>query len=66
MKAIDTVMKCDTSLTCCLDCHVYQAEISFKAGIREVVEALNNDQLFVDNYSIEPYWQAKLKDWEIE
>lgn len=34
-------------------------------GREEVVDALNSDQLFVDNYSIEPYWQAKLKEWGI-
>ena len=38
IKAKDTVIKCDTSLTCCLDCHEAQAEVSFKAGVREVME----------------------------
>ena len=33
MEAKDTVVKCDTSMTCCLDCHQTQSEISFKAGI---------------------------------
>ena len=35
MEAKETIIKCDTSLTCCLDCHKAQAEISFKAGKKE-------------------------------
>ncbi len=37
MEAKDTVIKCDTSLTCCLDCHENQAEVSFKAGQEDVI-----------------------------
>lgn len=55
-----------------------QAEISFKAGIREVVEwILAHSQLercgpdvmayFIDYLAIDyPDWQAKLKEWGIK
>jgi len=47
-----------------------QAEISFKAGIREVVEAMFNesygDPRVTGYYKINyDEWQAKLKEWEM-
>ena len=53
-----------------LDCDVCQltkqAEISFKAGIREVVGWIE-DWAFWDNLSddIHTEWQAKLKEWGV-
>ena len=37
-----------------------QAEISFKAGIREVVEAVEK---FGALYKGNPWWDKKLKEW---
>ena len=58
---------------------VEQAEISFKAGIKEVVEWIDTHQscditqVTFDRKSVEPCvliknsgWQAKLKDWGIK
>ena len=84
MEAKDTVMKTNV--------HIYpetyehykvmleqQAEISFKAGIKEVVEWIDTHQscditqVTFDRKSVEPCvliknsgWQAKLKDWGIK
>ncbi len=42
-------------------------EISFKAGIKEVVEWVNTHKLYAGNISIpKRIWQAKLKEWGIE
>lgn len=49
-----------------------QAEISFKAGIKEVVEWMKGHANYDDEYNkngkvfILSDWQAKLKEWEIE
>ncbi len=42
-----------------------QAEISFKAGIREVVEWLEVNSVFM-RFFADQEWYAKLKDWGIE
>lgn len=41
MEAKDTIIKCETSLTCCLDCHEAQAEISFKLRTDDILKQLN-------------------------
>lgn len=46
-----------------------QAEISFKAGIEEVVEWINLNRIGGYNICIKvgfEEWQAKLKEWEME
>jgi len=46
-----------------------QAEISFKAGIREVVEWIKGHTLYKGDYTFHidvDQWQAKLKEWGIE
>ena len=47
-----------------------QAEISFKAGIKEVVGWIENNNVFLvhpDNrIHFLSHWQAKLKEWGIE
>lgn len=57
-----------------------QAEISFKAGIREVVEMVNSCEMTTDVHQedgslfvrkgdiviLDAYWQAKLKEWGIK
>lgn len=80
MKAKDTVMKYGVMEDLCKepdgsnnlfythDLHIAeaQAEISFKAGIREVVEWINeNGGLFCASYQ-KGKWQAKLKEWGIK
>ncbi len=67
MAAKDTVIKCDTSLTCCLDCHENQAEISFKAGMKEVVDTLGlheNELGFCEISNHVAYDQ--IEEWGIE
>jgi len=45
----------------------FQAEISFKAGIKEVVEYVKqNLLLYGPDYDDKVKWQAKLKEWELE
>ncbi len=49
-----------------------QAEISFKAGIKEVVEWVNDNSEYFecegscdsDRHIIDKKWQAKLREWE--
>lgn len=43
---------------------VHQAEISFKAGIKEVVDAVKNT--FPHGHVLLDEWQAKLKEWGIK
>ena len=71
MKAIDTVMSLE--LQKIYECNQiagleWQAEISFKAGIKEVVDWIwFNPQLTKhQNWQNYPEWQAKLKEWGIE
>ena len=63
MEAKDTVLE-----TNIYNCHntleerlLEQAEVSFKAGIREVVEWIYEQIAFE---AMLPEWQAKLKEWE--
>ncbi len=72
MKAEDTVMtfmeqsnemKTAKALPGCLVRK--QAEISFKAGIKEVVDWLEDNNLS-PNFEKPELWQAKLKEWGVE
>lgn len=71
MEAEDTVMSSNDRHCCTTtrDMCERQAEISFKAGIREVVEWVNAQdyELFRTGYVNKPeVWQAKLKEWGID
>lgn len=72
MKAKDTVMKKKwMSREVANDQNALlleQAEISFKAGIREVVEWIDNrpDCLAGSVLLHKDEWQAKLEEWETE
>ena len=48
-----------------LDAYLYvQAEISFKAGIKEVVDFLTEHNCGLDSCDMEyQIWQAQLKEW---
>jgi hypothetical protein len=68
MKAEDSVQLCIQN-DCNHLCHYSQAEISFKAGIREVVEWVEKYKSETTGYihiSFGQEWQAKLKEWGIE
>lgn len=61
----------DGSQTTTVDCHKLakaQAEISFRAGIEEVVEWINSrdDMELVSRAFWEEEWQDKLKEWGTE
>ncbi len=47
-----------------------QAEASFKAGVKEVVESVNAELTDSDSrnmwYLNKKFWQAKLKEWGIK
>ncbi len=44
-----------------------QAEISFKAGIREVVEWLETHLSYSKMFGQSPFeWQAKLREWGVD
>jgi len=69
MKVIDTVMsrkiyEGDNAY----EERVKQAEISFKAGIKEVVEELAHywDAIPLIQLTTTNRWQAKLKEWRVE
>ncbi len=75
MKAEDTVMALEYSVLDSFHCKGVlnkkilkalkeQAEISFKAGIQEVVEWIISNNGVPDH--ILDLWQTKLKDWGIE
>jgi len=77
----DTVIKCDTSMTCCDDCHNAQAETSFKAGMRKVIvwvkshglterqidwKSLQSDDKFTKEYMIDPEdLQDAVREWKV-
>ena len=64
MEAKDTVVKCDTSMTCCLDCHQTQSEISFKAGIiTGTVEGKYDGRKEVVEWLIQNSWDGSLQHW---
>jgi len=78
MKAKDTVRLCPTTpsgwrINCDSRCHERQAEISFKAGMREVVEWVDNNPVFMQSSTLgiktpiatNAEWEAKLKEWEV-
>jgi len=81
MEAKDTVMSDEQIEQCCRNGFVWypivstadrniakaQAEISFKAGIKEVVEWIKLNKFHVDGFPCYDYqgWEAKLKDWHI-
>ena len=81
MKASDTVMSSEDINFCGIKNVIIkkdaraiataQAEISFKAGIREVVEWIEEDLNF-DSFGgsrldkLREEWQAKLKEWGID
>ena len=60
MEAKDTVKECDDNEYCQPCCHNHQAEISFKAGMKEVVDWIENN----NDFDIELYakWQAFRKE----
>lgn len=80
MKAEDTLLtrcaNCDGEGAVCRDCYwglafregcIAQAEVSFKAGIKEVVEYVTtNLLLYGPNYDEKEAWYARLKEWKIE
>jgi len=47
--------------------HAVQAEVSFKAGILEVVKYIEHNKFHVDGFPCynAQSWQAKLKEWRI-
>lgn len=71
MEAKDTLLiipqGTEPQTTMCRHCAYMNAhaEISFRAGIREVVEWLINDSYDTTIHFGED-WQAKLKEWGIE
>jgi len=77
MKAEDTVMSRERAegtigyfmsspkiLDGIMEVAEYQAEVSFKAGIKEVVEWIRAHDR--DFYSSKEEWKSKLKEWRIE
>jgi len=71
MEAKDTIRLCPLTtggwgVNCDPKCHKAQAEISFKAGIREVVEWIEaNDQAGLNDtiYFLRKTLQAQIKKW---
>jgi len=82
MKASDTVMpfsqieaidlkNAESNFTDALyDVAREQAEISFKAGIKEIVEWMRRESIAPEDGNYRPIsplkWQSKLKEWGIE
>ena len=64
MEAKDTLEPCG-NIHCRLDCHKKQAEISFKAGRKEVVEFVEDSipKTLANYVGFWQNWQAKLKEW---
>ena len=76
MEAKDTVMPLEYSALDGLNCAGIsdekilraikaQAEISFRAGIREVVEWIEKHEMYMAFHCKED-WQAKLKEWGVK
>ena len=75
MEAKDTIKLCGDKY-CQPYCHNAQVEISFKAGIREVVEWINENVFEIDDGQVIGFlqstqyfkkdWQVKLKEWGID
>jgi len=68
MKAENTIALCNDE-HCQPYCHRTQAEISFNAGIKEVVDWINSNRgesIEWPVFTIEMAdWQSKLKSWNI-
>ena len=68
MKAKDTVELCGDE-RCQPYCHDVQSEISFKAGIKEVVKWISENAPHYNcsecgyEQHIDDDWQAQVKDW---
>ena len=67
MEAKETVIKLCNHPYHNKQCHADQAEISFKAGIQEVLSRLERVEHYgeweEDIYIVPDNWQAKLKEW---